>query len=74
MILSSIMYTKRIYKMLTKPECTQEKLLTVNEAAEILKLKPSTLYRIKQNDRSPKKVKVCGRLYFSLASIANIMD
>ncbi|MBO7560110.1 MAG: helix-turn-helix domain-containing protein [Alphaproteobacteria bacterium] len=59
--------------MLTKPEFTQEKLLTVTEAANILNLKPSTLYRIKQNERSPKRVKVCGRLYFTLSSINNIM-
>ena len=62
--------------MINKPTYQGEKLLTVKEAAEILNLKPQTLYNGNFYKSFPEmgRVKIGGRLFYKLSCITTQMQ
>lgn len=55
---------------------THETLLTVDELAKILKIKPDTIYHWNIRNAFPeiKRVKIAGKVYFKLSSIADLIN
>ena len=55
---------------------THETLLTVQELSQLLKVKPDTIYHWNLRNAFPeiKRVKIAGKLYFKLSSIADLIN
>ncbi|MBQ2844533.1 MAG: helix-turn-helix domain-containing protein [Alphaproteobacteria bacterium] len=55
---------------------THETLLTVQELSQLLKVKPDTIYHWNLRNAFPeiKRVKIAGKVYFKLSSIADLIN
>ena len=62
--------SRRIQMTYTQP-LTHETLLTVHELANLLKIKPDTIYHWNLRKAYPeiKRVKIAGKVYFKLSSL-----
>lgn len=62
--------------MIIKPDYKQETLLTLKETAELLNLKPDTLYHWNMHNKfnELQRVKIGGRVFFKLSCITSLMN